>query len=1333
MYLPRRYFALFLVTIWAVPVHAAVWYVDIDNAAQEQDGTSWATAFNRIQEGIDAAFDDDGGEVWVAEGTYDHASEFEGGEIQLLPNVDLYGGFDGTETVRDERDWVEHLTTIDGSAARGGEKASSVIVANEQAEVLDGFMVTGGHAMGELEDGGGLFLQLPGSFTVANCTFVGNQADRRGGAIYTLGDQLIVENCTFSDNSALGEGGAIYANSNDFEISDSFFIGNSASNGGGVWADPLTIRNCTFSNNSAEREGGASWSDRATVSDSSFLGNSADEGGAVYTDSATIDLCTFEDNVATLGGAISADKSSRDLILRESTFRSNEAAKQGGALWMDATTTIEYCVFEENHAGVQGGAIRKENGSPFQINASRFINNSSDFIGGAIWAVERLSVANSEFVANSASDTGGAFHIVGNNQLSQIANTTLFGNTALEASSIYFESDSIEDEAVIVNSIFWDDPDPLVAIGFGGFDISYSIIRGGFEGIEVQDSDPLFVSEELGDLQLTVDSPAIDSGTLEGAPETDILGAARPQGLGVDMGAYEMTPFDTDGDSLADVFEGEDDPDNDGIPNYLDLDSDDDGIDDSIEGLDDLDGDGLGNFVDTDSDGNGLSDSVETAGDFDSDGEPDYLDLDNDGDGISDEVEGIVDTDDDGTLNLYDLDSDGDGIDDVVETAGDLDGDGTPNFLDTDADGNGIPDSAEGSVDTDSDGVSDYADLDNDGDGIADTVEGLGDADDDGTLNLYDLDSDGDGILDAVEGGGDLDGDEIANFLDLDSDGDGVLDEVENLNGWNPQNADTDGDGIDDGVEVSNGWDPGSTDSDGDGMGDAYEFANGLDPGLNDRDGDLDGDGLSNFEEFDLGTDPQDGDNPGSLFFVATDGSDALGAGTSVAPWQSVQRAMTAVRSYATLDHAVSVYLSAGTYNGLVAFVPNVTLFGAGADSTTLEHFNANDAEHFVVIAAENTRLTDLEVDVSVLSAEPIVLVDVDNVLFEMEGVTLDGGFNPNSIGVLVEGEGSSSGSIRDSVIKNMNDGIWALDTEVEISGNTFQDIFRFALFVLPPDTRSDSTARTPSVGDANAIDLTGLNRFRNIGDRFIWNSDAGSIQAQFNDWGVYDDASIGAKFTGDVQFEPYISSEIFDGSLIIRLLDIDTGEEVPDSAAPSVLVDENGAAAFRDATSGLFIVDAVGAGVWTARATAAGYTEATVEITIIAEELGTATILMAGDGTAPASSGGGGGGGGCFIATAAYGTPMAEEIDVLRAVRDAYLLPNAPGAAFADTYYRLSPAIADRISESAALSALVRLVLLPMIWIVETASKVFFGICLVTIIVALLRKKQAFVLRGRP
>lgn len=69
-----------------------------------------------------------------------------------------------------------------------------------------------------------------------------------------------------------------------------------------------------------------------------------------------------------------------------------------------------------------------------------------------------------------------------------------------------------------------------------------------------------------------------------------------------------------------------------------------------------------------------------------------------------------------------------------------------------------------------------------------------------------------------------------------------------------------------------------------------------------------------------------------------------------------------------------------------------------------------------------------------------------------------------------------------------------------------------------------------------------------------------------------------------------------------------------------------------------------------------------------------------------------------CFIATAAYGTPLADEIGVLRNLRDTHFLDNALGTALTDTYYRLSPAVADVISTSATGRAIVRTALTPII-----------------------------------
>jgi len=69
-----------------------------------------------------------------------------------------------------------------------------------------------------------------------------------------------------------------------------------------------------------------------------------------------------------------------------------------------------------------------------------------------------------------------------------------------------------------------------------------------------------------------------------------------------------------------------------------------------------------------------------------------------------------------------------------------------------------------------------------------------------------------------------------------------------------------------------------------------------------------------------------------------------------------------------------------------------------------------------------------------------------------------------------------------------------------------------------------------------------------------------------------------------------------------------------------------------------------------------------------------------------------------CFIATAAYGTPMAGEMEILREFRDDYLLTNPVGQAFVDFYYRVSPPMAEFITEHPSLKPIVRAGLMPAV-----------------------------------
>jgi YVTN family beta-propeller protein len=94
-------------------------------------------------------------------------------------------------------------------------------------------------------------------------------------------------------------------------------------------------------------------------------------------------------------------------------------------------------------------------------------------------------------------------------------------------------------------------------------------------------------------------------------------------------------------------------------------------------------------------------------------------------------------------------------------------------------------------------------------------------------------------------------------------------------------------------------------------------------------------------------------------------------------------------------------------------------------------------------------------------------------------------------------------------------------------------------------------------------------------------------------------------------------------------------------------------------------------------------------------------------------------GGGGCFIATAAYGSPAAHHVKLLRQFRDRYLLTNLIGKALVRLYYAYSPPAANFIARHENLRVVVRWCLLPVVGVGWMALK--FGIVPTAVVVILL------------
>jgi hypothetical protein len=74
----------------------------------------------------------------------------------------------------------------------------------------------------------------------------------------------------------------------------------------------------------------------------------------------------------------------------------------------------------------------------------------------------------------------------------------------------------------------------------------------------------------------------------------------------------------------------------------------------------------------------------------------------------------------------------------------------------------------------------------------------------------------------------------------------------------------------------------------------------------------------------------------------------------------------------------------------------------------------------------------------------------------------------------------------------------------------------------------------------------------------------------------------------------------------------------------------------------------------------------------------------------------------GCFIATAAYGTPFANEINILRNWRDRWLLQRITGRLFVKFYYTFSPPVASNIANSEVRKEQTRRILRPIVKILS-------------------------------
>ena len=280
--------------------------VDADSTAGAPDGLSWYSAYADLQDALlqAAAFNSDGDgandvdQIWIAEGTYRPRAELEPGDprsavFSLVDGVTLSGGFAGTETSLEDRDFSTYVTTLSGDLGVPGDdsdNAYTVVYCGEGVgAAIDGLSITagnadGGHVSDHPERGDGGAIYSSGTLAVANTAIFGNAGYGSGG-VWSDG-VLTVVNTTFRENKALdhGSGGAI-SNSGELTMYNSALLGNAAeSRGGGICNfGTATVVNTVLSGNAADTGGGICSYNTLTIAGGTLSGNAAEsDGGGVY-------------------------------------------------------------------------------------------------------------------------------------------------------------------------------------------------------------------------------------------------------------------------------------------------------------------------------------------------------------------------------------------------------------------------------------------------------------------------------------------------------------------------------------------------------------------------------------------------------------------------------------------------------------------------------------------------------------------------------------------------------------------------------------------------------------------------------------------------------------------------------------------------------------------------------------------------------------------------------------------------------------------------------------------------------------------------------------------
>jgi hypothetical protein len=234
-------------------------------------------------------------------------------------------------------------------------------------------------------------------------------------------------------------------------------------------------------------------------------------------------------------------------------FSGNSSEGSGGGMYNSGSSpTVTNCSFSANSARRKGGGMYNISSSPTVTNCTFFGNSvtNPDARGGGMYNQDSSPTVTNSIFSGNAADFGGGMYNLGDGS-PELTNCTFSGNLASDGGGMFNDNSS---SPAVTNCILWGDSPQEIYNSGSVPAVAYSVIQlpdpsETYSGEGNINAEPLFVDPDGpddvpgnldDDLRLQSLSPCRDSGTPNGAPDTDIEGKQRPQGRAYDMGAYEF-------------------------------------------------------------------------------------------------------------------------------------------------------------------------------------------------------------------------------------------------------------------------------------------------------------------------------------------------------------------------------------------------------------------------------------------------------------------------------------------------------------------------------------------------------------------------------------------------------------------------------------------------------------------------------------------------------------------------------------------------------------------------------------------------------------------------